>query len=114
MPAPAEVEGKCLVPLLEDPEQAWAEVALTTHGHRSHAVRDERFRYIRYADGSEELYDHDSDPHEFTNLAGDVAHAAQKEALGARLPSSDAAPAPRGDHPCGTKKGAAATQSPGP
>ena len=77
-------------------------------------MRDERFRYIRYADGSEELYDHDSDPHEFTNLAGDVAHAAQKEALGARLPSIDAAPAPRGDHPCGTKKGAAATQSPGP
>ena len=43
--------------------------ALTTHGPNNHAVRTERFRYIRYADGSEELYDMVADPNEWTNLA---------------------------------------------
>jgi len=100
VPAPAELEGKSLVPLLQDPESTWSEVALTTHGLRNHAVRDERHRYIRYADGSEELYDHDVDPHEFTNLAGDETQAAHKARLAAWLPSSDASPAPKGDHAC--------------
>lgn len=30
----------------------------------------ERWRYFRYADGSEELYDHINDPNEWDNLAG--------------------------------------------
>jgi hypothetical protein len=38
-------------------------------GQNNHAVRDERWRYIRYADGSQELYDHQTDPNEWTNLA---------------------------------------------
>ena len=42
---------------------------MSTLGHNNHAVRDERWRYIRYADGSEELYDHQTDPNEWTNLA---------------------------------------------
>ena len=44
--------------------------ALTTHNPGNHAVRSERYRYIRYADGSEELYDLQSDPNEWENLAG--------------------------------------------
>jgi arylsulfatase A-like enzyme len=43
-----------------------------------YAARDERWRYIRYADGSEELYDHQNDPHEWTNLAAKPEHAAEK------------------------------------
>ena len=34
------------------------------------AVRSGRYRYIRYHDGGEELYDHQTDPHEWNNLAG--------------------------------------------
>ena len=41
-----------------------------TMGKGNHAVRSDRWRYIRYADGSEELYDHSNDPWEWTNLAG--------------------------------------------
>jgi len=40
-------------------------------GRGNHAVRTRRWRYIRYQDGSEELYDHDKDPWEWTNLAAD-------------------------------------------
>ena len=42
---------------------------LITYGQGNHAVRIGRWRYIRYHDGGEELYDHDSDPHEWKNLA---------------------------------------------
>ena len=34
------------------------------------SLRTERWRYIRCRNGEEELYDHASDPHEWTNLAG--------------------------------------------
>lgn len=45
------------------------------------SYRTERWRYIRYNDGVEELYDHKNDPHEWTNLAGLPEHAAIKEEL---------------------------------
>ena len=43
--------------------------ANTRNYHDNHGVRSENWRYIRYADGSEELYDHDTDPNEWKNLA---------------------------------------------
>ena len=47
----------------------WDRPALTTDGRNNHALRTPRWRYIRYSDGSEELYDHAADPMEFNNLA---------------------------------------------
>ncbi|MBI2826609.1 MAG: sulfatase [Planctomycetia bacterium] len=90
------LEGTSLVPLLKDPAAPWDHPALTTHGRGHHAVRSERWRYIRYADGAEELYDHQSDPHEWTNLAGDARHAAIKAELARWLPKTDAPDAPSG------------------
>ena len=52
----------------------------------NHAVRTERWRYIRYHDGGEELYDHSNDPWEWTNLAGGAEHAAVIGELRALLP----------------------------
>src|SRR5690606_16707978 len=49
--------------------------AITTHNHDNHGVRSEDWRYIVYADGSEELYDMRKDPNEWTNLAGDSRFA---------------------------------------
>ncbi|MEC9326721.1 MAG: choline-sulfatase, partial [Verrucomicrobiota bacterium] len=49
---------------------------LTTFKEGNHSVRSERFRYIRYANGSEELYDHLKDPNEWLNLASKTGHKA--------------------------------------
>ena len=57
-----------------------------TYMRGNHAVRSERWRYIRYRDGTEELYDHQSDPLEWTNLAGDSKAAQVTEQLAAWLP----------------------------
>lgn len=66
--APDHLEGASLLPLLEDAEANWSHAAVTTFSEH-HAIRTERFRYIRYVDGSEELYDHENDPNEWDNLA---------------------------------------------
>jgi len=58
-------------------------------------LRDARYRYLRYADGSEELYDHQSDPHEWHNLAGDTRYQAVKVRLAKWLPKTDAENGPR-------------------
>lgn len=49
------------------------------------SLRTERWRYIRYNDGAEELYDHKNDPREWTNLADDPEHAEIKASLGKQL-----------------------------
>ena len=64
-----KLEGVSLQPLLENPDTEWKHVAISTLGQANHAIRDQRWRYIRYADGTEELYNHQNDPHEWTNLA---------------------------------------------
>jgi len=74
LPRQRDVEGASLTPLLDDANVAWDQPALTTHGRENHSVRSERWRYIRYRDGSEELYDHDHDDLEWTNLAGEAKH----------------------------------------
>ena len=71
-------------------EREWP--AVTTHGQNCHAVRTGRWRYIRYADGSEELYDHDADPNEWTNLAGDAKYAGTKRGLATFLPRKNVPP----------------------
>ena len=51
------------------------------------AIKSERYRYIRYADGSEEFYDHQSDPHELTNLIKDTSLAKLINAHREHLPT---------------------------
>jgi len=85
-----ELDGHSLVPLLKDPQAAWPHASITTYRRGCHSVRTRRWRYIRYADGGEELYDHAADPHEWRNLAGDEAYAAAKRTMKARLPRRDA------------------------
>lgn len=86
LPLPEHLEGESLAALLADPNAERPTPALTTHGQGNHAVRTERFRYIRYADGSEELYDSIADPLEHTNIAGDSAFSETKLELARFLP----------------------------
>jgi len=87
-------EGLSLVPQLKVSTAPRERPAVTTHNPGNHAVRTEKWRYIRYADGSEELYDIAKDPHEWTNLAADPAHAALKKELSKWLPAKSAPPLP--------------------
>jgi arylsulfatase A-like enzyme len=91
LPAVEGLDGQSLVPLLVNGERKWERPAVTTHGRGNHAVRSERWRYIRYADGGEELYDHASDAHEWNNLAGDAEMTRVKVELAKWLPKVDAA-----------------------
>jgi arylsulfatase A-like enzyme len=91
---PPQVEGASIRALLEDPTAAWDRPALTTHLFANHAVRTERWRYIRYADGGEELYDETQDPNEWTNLASRPESAAVKRDLERHLPSHNAPAVP--------------------
>ncbi|HEX3657967.1 MAG TPA: sulfatase [Pirellulales bacterium] len=86
---PSHVEGVSIKPLLADPQAAWDRPALTTHGYQNHAVRSEKWRYIRYADGGEELYDELQDPQEWTNLARKPEYAATKSELAHWLPTKN-------------------------
>ncbi len=83
---PDGLEGDSFVPLLSRPDAPGKEVAYTvvSRGYKEKAVggkldpnvmgrsmRTARWRYTLWPDGTAELYDHDADPHEWSNLAGD-------------------------------------------
>jgi arylsulfatase A-like enzyme len=94
LPAREGLSGQSLVPLLADVNADWERPAITTHGRLNHAIRTDRWRYIRYADGSEELYDHSADPMEYTNLAGVAEYDSAKQQLSKWLPEENVPNAP--------------------
>jgi iduronate 2-sulfatase len=73
-PAPG-LDGSSVAPLLSDPERAWKKAAYTMNwrgGERfGRGIRTDRYRYTEWSEGKDgvELYDHRTDPHEWTNLA---------------------------------------------
>lgn len=96
LPAKPELEGTSLVPLLRD-AGVKGKPAVITFDQGNHAVKTERWRYIRYNDGTEELYDSVKDPNEFRNVAGDPRHVAMKAELAAWMPKKNVPPVPERD-----------------
>ncbi|QDT29764.1 sulfatase [Gimesia panareensis] len=94
LPRGDHLDGISMVSLLKDPSQTWERPALTTHGRLNHAVRDNRYRLIRYQNGDEELYDHSQDPMEWKNLADDPRYADIKQKLAKWFPEKNAPDAP--------------------
>lgn len=88
------LDGHSLVPQLKDPNADREWPAITTHNPGNHSLVSESWRYIHYADGSEELYDIKADPNEWHNLAGDPQYADVKKSLRRHMPVDDAEPAP--------------------
>jgi arylsulfatase A-like enzyme len=74
LPAPDGIEGVSLVPQIVNPSFKRSRPAITDHNPGNSSIRDERYRFIHYADGSEELYDLQQDPGEFKNLIGDASY----------------------------------------
>jgi arylsulfatase A-like enzyme len=87
----SSVEGESLVPLLRDPHLGTARAVVSSLDDGVHSVRSTRWRYVRFADGSEILYDHDADPGEHRNLAGDPAYRTVMDELARWLPEANAA-----------------------
>lgn len=88
LPLPYSVDGHSLSPLLRDANAPWPNKAFTVwqmHNKDHVAVVDERFRLIRYADGTEELYDHELDPHEWHNSVEKESYQAVRQQLSAAI-----------------------------
>ena len=88
LPAKASNDGPSLVPLLTDPQnEEWQHASVTFLAKPgSYAISGRSHRYIHYADGSEELYDTEADPHEWTNLATQTSQARRLELFRAIAP----------------------------
>jgi arylsulfatase A-like enzyme len=89
------VVGHNILPLLKNPNAAWKYPAITTHGRGNHAIRTETHRYIRYADGGEELYAVQADPYEWNNLAKKPETSKLRKKLAQWLPKKEK-PTPAG------------------
>lgn len=97
LPAPAhDLEGLSLIPQLRDANAPRDRPALSNHNQGNHAVITEDWRFIRYVDGAEELYDVRNDPHEWTNLA--TARPEIRDELRKHLLVIDRGPAPGSAH----------------
>jgi len=92
VPIPKHAEGISIKPLLAKPNTEWKQPAITTFLQNNHAITTEDWRYIRYADGSEELYDQKKDPNEWSNQADKAELASVKKDLAKFLPTVNAQP----------------------
>lgn len=88
-----DLAGKSLVPQLKNPSAPRATPAVIEYLSGNAAVRDDRYRYIRYHDGGDELYDLEADPHEWHNQAANPDYADIKRKLAAWIPQQWAKPA---------------------
>jgi choline-sulfatase len=98
LPENKQLEGHSLVPQLKDAnaEREWP--AITTHNKGNHGIRSEGWRYITYADGTEELYDMRKDPNEWTNLVKNPKYADVISQHRKWIPKVDRKPAPGSSH----------------
>jgi arylsulfatase A-like enzyme len=94
LPEKKGLDGHSLVPQLKDPNAPRRWPAITTHNHDNHGIRNEKWRYIVYADGSEELYDETKDPNEWTNLAGDKNYESALKEMRKWAPKTSKKPVP--------------------
>lgn len=89
---PDHVEGQSLMLQIKGLKAARIGPAITTHNHDNHGIRTDNWRFIQYADGSEELYDLKKDPDEFNNLVNDSTYISALGDLRAMLPKANLKP----------------------
>lgn len=79
-------DGEDILPLLQDMNVKRKKPVVSTWTYGSHSIRRDNWRYIRYNDGSEELYDEVKDFGEHINLANDPKYKAVVKELKQYLP----------------------------
>ena len=89
---PDSLDGHSLVPLIQDEKYDWPYPAVSTYGQGNHGIRYKNYRYIRYQDGTSELYDLAVDPMEFNNLSDHEDYREIEEMMVAFVPATDATP----------------------
>jgi len=94
LPAYELLDGYDMTPLLKNPEAEWEYPARSEIEVGNMAVRSQKWRYIRYHDGSEELYNRENDPHEWYNLAADEQYSQVLEEHRRWIPEKYAEPVP--------------------
>lgn len=86
---PADLDGRSLLPLLEERDEGLVPVVLESFDDRTipawRQIRTPELAYVEYETGERELYDLRSDPHELSNVAEDPAYAAERDRLARRL-----------------------------
>ena len=98
LPRKSDNDGPSIVPLLRNPKAAWPHVSITHLGEpRSYGLSAERWRYLHYANGDEELYDIAADRYEWANLAAQPTHRAKLKELRALAPQKFAPRVPPKD-----------------
>jgi iduronate 2-sulfatase len=93
LPKAPKLDGNSIAPLLEKPNADWDKPVLSSWYYKNHSVRSNNWHYIKYRDGGEELYNHQTDPGEHKNLATDIQYADVIAELQKSLPETDALPA---------------------
>ena len=83
---PDWLDGASIKPQLANPSTPRGP-AISSYGEGNTSIRTENWRYIRYEDGSEELYDHRIDPNEWTNLASRPEHQETAKKLAEMIPT---------------------------
>jgi arylsulfatase A-like enzyme len=114
LPPKPEIEGRSIAALLRDPKMPWPYPSITVMGEGNASVRDERWYFIRYKDGTEEFYDMERDPMQWTNLATskDVEVRSQKARLAASFPAAFAPSVAKDLKSKGDKEGKADSADP--
>ncbi len=92
LPKNKDLEGRSLLPILKEPTLVWDYPVISTFRYKNQSIRSKRYRYIRYADGTEELYDHKVDSLEWNNLANFKEYDAIKVKLAEWLPKENIPP----------------------
>lgn len=88
LPAPKHsLDGQSIGPIINKPNAAWDRPGFTSYGVEYASIRTEQYRYIRYPDGTEELYDYTTDLFDFHNLAQDPSLKPIKEKLATYIPT---------------------------
>jgi arylsulfatase A-like enzyme len=99
LPAYDRNEGLSLVSTMQTDRRDEGSYALTTFGMDNHGIKSNGYRYIRYEDGGEELYDHSKDPNEWTNQANNPDFKDEKDAMKQYLPKVNASWDPLSSYP---------------